>query len=89
MLVIKLFWITQQSSILEYLNVDGGVNYLEIFNSGSFVRNISQMFWISVKLQQQLLKNSRQKLQKQANKDQKRWQWILILNELQPSSKFL
>ena len=72
MLVIKLFWITQQSSILEYLNVDGGVNYLEIFNSGSFVRNISQMFWISVKLQQQLLKNSRQKLQKQANKDQKR-----------------
>ena len=89
MLVIKLFWITQQSSILEYLNVDGGVNYLEIFNSGPFVRNISQMFWISVKLQQQLLKNSRQKLQKQANKDQKCWQWILILNELQPSSKFL
>ena len=32
MLVIKLFWIAQQSSILEYLNVDGGVNFWEIID---------------------------------------------------------
>ena len=34
MLVIKLFWITQQSSIFEYLDVDGGVNFWETINIG-------------------------------------------------------
>ena len=34
-------------------------------------RNISQIFWVSVKLQQEFSKNSCQKRQKQANKRQK------------------
>ena len=56
-------------------------------------RNISQIFWVSVKLQQEFSKipiktvKSRQTSVK--SKHQKRRKWIFILNKLQPSRKSL
>ena len=51
-------------------------------------RNISQIFWVSVKSQHPCQKRQKQ-ANKRQNKHKKRRKWIFILKELQTSSKCL